>query len=255
MPDQQFSRQEDSQLLIVIVSWNVKDLLAACLASLSTSADGLSVRVVVVDNASADGTVEMVCRDFPQVEVISSTTNLGFSRGNNRALERYETGPKYFLLLNPDTVVEPGTLSSMLKFMNAQDDAGIIGCKIVKPDGSLDWPCKRSYITPSVLLFKALGLDRLFPHNRLFGKYQLTFLDEDAVHEVDSVVGAFLMIRGECLRQIGMLDESLFMYGEDLDWCYRAKAAGWKVFYVPTGRILHLKGQSSGKRSYGMIYY
>ena len=242
-------------LVVVIVSWNGKELLRDCLASLAGAGQGLSVRTVVVDNASADGSANMVAREFPAVELIQITENLGFARANNIALRRYTDVSRYFLLLNPDTVASAHAFCRMIEFMDTHPEAGIIGCKLVKPNGTLDWACKRSYITPSVLVYKALGLDRLFPHSPRFGRYQLTYLDENQIHEVDSVVGAFLFFRRECLQDIGLLDETAFMYGEDLEFCFRAKNRGWKVFYVPTATVIHHKGQSTGRRSYRMIYH
>lgn len=239
---------------VVIVSWNVRDLLLRCLESVSRAQDSLSVKIVVVDNNSSDGSAEMVRGQFPHVELIHNNENIGFARANNLALSRFQEQANYFLLLNPDTVVEPLTFRSMIDFMDKNPAAGVAGCKVVKPDGTLDWPCKRSYVYPSVLFYRALGLDRLFPRSPRFGRYQLTYLDPNTVHEVDSVVGAFLMIRRECLESIGLMDESFFMFGEDLEWCYRAKARGWKVFYVPVAKILHFKGQSTRKSDHRMIY-
>ena len=242
-------------LVVVIVNWNVKELLAACLKSLPRASENLRVHTVVVDNGSSDGSVEMVLRDFPGVEVVASPENLGFSCANNLALRRYQNSARYCLLLNPDTVVEPGALDRMCEFMDSHPDAGIAGCKLVKPDGVLDWPCKRWYFLPSVLFYRALGLDRRFPKSRRFGQYHLTYLDENQIHQVAAVVGAFMMIRQQCLVAIGHLDESFFMYGEDVEWCYRAKDAGWNVYYVPTATVVHHKGQSTSKQSYRMIYH
>ena len=244
-----------ARLIVIIVSWNVRRLLLECLRTLPAGADGLPLHTVVFDNASSDGTVQAVRERYPDVEVIASDKNLGFSRANNIVLRKFQHSADYFLLLNPDTVVRPGTLRIMAEFMGSHPEAGVAGCKIVKPDGTLDWPCKRSYITPSALFYKACGLDRMFPNSPRFGRYHLTFLDPDQLHEVDALVGAFMMIRRECLAQIGLLDEALFMYGEDLEWCYRAKSAGWRVYYVPAAEIIHYKGQSSGRRSYRMIYW
>lgn len=243
------------RLVIIIVSWNVRQLLANCLDSIQAGADGIPIHTVVVDNASIDGSAELVQAQFGWVDLITATNNLGFARANNLALKRFSDRADYFLLLNPDTVLEPGSLRVMVEFMDSHPMAGIAGCKVVKPDGTLDWACKRSYIIPSVLFYKAVGLDRMYPNSPRFGRYQLTYLDENAINEVDALMGAFMMIRRQCLRAIGPLDESLFMYGEDLDWCYHAKADGWKVYYVPKARILHLKGQSSRKLSFRMIYY
>lgn len=240
-------------LAIVIVNWNTAGLLARCLASLLSATDGLSVTTVVIDNASSDGSADVVEKQFPWVDLIRNTENAGYARANNQALRRCMSYAKYSLLLNPDTEVPPGTLQSMVDFMDEHPEAGIAGCKVVKPDGTLDWACRRGRLTPAMLFYRALRLDQLFPNSRRFGSHNLTYLGENEIHEVGAVVGAFLMIRRECLNDIGLLDESYFMYGEDVDLCYRAAEQGWKVFYAPVGTILHHKGKSSGKRSYIMI--
>lgn len=240
-------------LLIVIVNWNTVDLLEKCLASLEVAMDGLSAQIVVVDNASTDGSAEMVKSDFSWVDLIGNQENLGYARANNQALARYAENARYSLLLNPDTEVPPGTLQAMIEFMEKRPKAGIAGCKLVRPDGGLDWACRRGRLTPSMLFYKALYLDRMFPSSRRFGAYNLTYLDENRTCEVGTVVGAFMMIRKDCLAAAGLLDESYFMYGEDIDLCYRAESAGWKVFYAPVGTIVHHKGKAAAKRSYAMI--
>lgn len=242
-------------LLIVIVNWNTAGLLRQCLASLSTATRDLSIRVVVVDNLSADGSADMVEAEFPWAELVRNSENVGYARANNQVLRQYMSQAKYSLLLNPDTEVPAGTLDAMTDFMASHRQAGVAGCKVVKPDGTLDWACRRGRLTPEMLFYKALRLDRMFPHSRRFGGYNMTYLDQNEVNEVGTVVGAFMMIRKECLEDIGLLDESYFMYGEDVDLCYRAGAHGWKVFYAPVGTIIHHKGQSTGKRSYNMIQY
>jgi|SRR5579862_1536953 len=241
-------------LLVVIANWNTRELLLACLNSVQASI-GISMKIVVVDNASTDGSAESVKGMFPDVEVISNQANLGFSRANNLALVRFQDCGRYSLLLNPDTLVEPDTFKSVICFMDQHPDAGIAGCKVVTPQGTLDWACKRGFLTPSLLFYKAVGLDKRFPKSRRFGRYHLTYLDENQIHEVDSVVGAFMMIRRECLQSVGLLDDSYFMYGEDIDFCFKTKQNGWKIFYVPTTTIIHYKGQSTQKRSYRMIYH
>lgn len=241
-------------LVVIIANWNTRDLLLACLSSVQ-AASGLSTKVVVVDNASTDGSAEAIVETFPDVEVISNRDNLGFSRANNLALVRYQDRSRYFLLLNPDTLVEPDTFKNVISFMDQHPEAGIAGCKVVTPQGTLDWACKRGFLTPALLFYKAVGLDKRYPKSRRFGGYHLTYLDENEIHEVDSVVGAFMMIRGECLQSVGLLDDSYFMYGEDIDFCFKTKQNGWKIFYVPTTKIIHYKGQSTQKRSYRMIYH
>lgn len=253
--EQPLSRAGLYDLVVVIASWNTRDLLIACLSSVSNAADGLSIHTVIVDNGSTDGSVAAVATIFPNVEIIKNRENLGFSRANNQALSRYVDRARYLLLLNPDTVISRDTFKNMIAFMDEHQEAGVAGCKIVTPQGTLDWACKRSFLTPSLLFYKALGLDKVFPKSPRFGKYHLTYLDENQIHEVDAIVGAFMMIRNECLKLVGLLDESYFMYGEDIDFCFKIKENNWKIFYVPTTMIIHFKGQSTRKRSYRMIYH
>ncbi len=242
-------------LCVSMVAWNVRELLRSCLDSLFRGTRRVSFSVVVVNNASTENIEGMLRADFPQAEIISNSENVGFARANNQVLRQYAGRARYFLLLNPDTVIEPGAVDELVAYLDQRSDVGISGCKLVKPDGTLDWPCKRSIIRPSMFLYRALGLDTRFPKSRRFGRYQLTYLDEDQIHEVDAVVGAFLLIRAQTVEQIGLLDERFFMYGEDLDWCYRARKAGWKVIYYPKVRALHYKSQSSARSSYLMTYW
>lgn len=222
--------------------------------SIYRSEGGFHFEVVVVDNSSHDGSAEMVEREFQEVHLIRSPRNGGYAYANNLALEhvlrRDEVDlPRYVLLLNPDTRLPATALVDMLFFMDSRPEIGAAGPKLVRPGGALDLACRRSFPTPEVSLYRMLGLSRLFPGSRRFARYNLTFLDPDEVVEVDSVVGAFMMVRGEIVRQVGMLDESFFMYGEDLDWAYRIKQWGWKVYYNGKVEVLHYKGESSRQRS------
>ncbi len=236
-------------LSIVIVNYNVRDLLRRCLESIPAGAGGLACETIVVDNASVDGSAEMVRAEFPGVQVIASPTNGGYAYANNlalrRVLERAGGLPRYALLLNPDTFLPPGSLARMVAFMDERPEAGAAGPRLVRPSGELDLACRRSFPTPEVSCYRMLGLSRLFPHSRRFARYNLTYLDDRAVAEVDSVVGAFMMVRGDVLSQVGLLDESFFMYGEDLDWALRIKQAGWKVLYNGGVEVIHHKGESS----------
>ncbi len=244
-----------TDLGIVIVNYNTRDQLRRALQTVSAST-GLSFKVVVVDNASPDDSVAMVQREFPAVHVIASEKNGGFSYANNlglRWLGFSEDGftaeaPRYALLLNPDTETPPDTLAAMLRFMDTHSDAGMSGCKLLQADGSLDLACRRSFPTPLVAFYHFSGLGKLFPQSPRFARYNLTFKDPDGTYEVDSLVGAFTLVRREALAQIGLMDETFFMYGEDIDWCYRVKHAGWKVMYVGSEHILHLKG-TVGRKS------
>jgi len=239
---------------IVIVNWNTCDLLRNCLESLEASDQAVRRRVIVVDNASSEDRVTMVKREFPTVEVVSNTTNSGFSQANNQGLkllgftDNAETGatlPRYALLLNPDTVLPPDALRCVINRMEQDPGIGIIGPRLVMKDGKLDLACRRSFPTPEVSFWRMTGLSKLFPKSKRFGRYNMTYLDEHTEAEVDCVVGAFMMVRGEADQQAGLLDETFWMYGEDIDWAYRIKQAGWKVLYYPQVTVLHVKRAAS----------
>ena len=237
-------------LAIVIVSWNTRDLLRDCLASVCASR-GLEVQVCVVDNASTDGSPEMVEREFPQAHVIRSLRNGGFAYANNVGLKAWgldgdadEGVPCYALLLNSDTVIPEDGLAQMAAFLDAHPEAGAAGPKLVRLDGTLDLACRRSFPTPEASFYHFTGLSRLFPSSPRFARYDLTYLDPDELTEVDSVNGAFMMVRSEAIRQAGLLDEDFFFGGEDLDWAFRIKAAGWKIFYNPAVVVRHVKRAS-----------
>ncbi len=248
-------------LAIIIVNFNTCDYLRNCLTSIYNSRGDFAFEVCVVDNASSDGSVDMVRGEFSQVRLIESPVNGGFSYANNLGLKAYgfcDTGsshpsskssspraPRYALLLNPDTVLPPEGLAMVLEFMEEHPDAGVAGPKLVLEDGSLDLACRRSFPTPQVAVYRMAGLSKLFPHHPRFGRYNLTYLDPDQVAEVDSVVGAFMLVRREAIQKAGLLDEDFFMYGEDLDWAYRITQAGWKVYYNPAVTVLHVKRAAS----------
>ncbi len=230
-------------LSIVIVNWNTRDFLRDCLKSVYASEGEFTFETIVVDNCSHDGSAAMVREEFPQVHLIESDINGGYAYANNLGLNYLQA--RYYLLLNPDTVLPPTALKDMLAFMEAHPEAGMAGPKLLMADGQLDLACRRSFPTPENSFYKLFGLSRLFPKSERFGQYNLTFLDPDEMAEVDSVVGAFMMVRGEVIEQIGVLDEEYFMYAEDLDWALRAKRAAWKVYYCPHVTVLHYKRRSS----------
>lgn len=248
-------------LLIVIVNFNTRDLLADCLRSIQASDGDFRYQVCVVDNNSSDGSAEHARTHFPEAHIIASEINGGFAYANNLGMRAYgvrdvpptyepsDTLPRYVLLLNPDTVLPPNALRDMLAFADTRPEIGVAGPKLVRRDGSLDLACRRSFPSPLVSFYRFSGLSRLFPHSPRFGRYNLTHMNPDEVTEVDSVVGAFMLVRREAICQAGLLDERFFMYGEDLDWAYRIKQAGWKVFYYPRVQVLHYKGESSKQRS------
>lgn len=236
---------------MVIVSYNVREYLGDCVASVLQSA-GLSFEVWVVDNASSDGSADMVAERFPQVRLIRSPHNGGYAYANNLALRELGLGGatpacRYVLLLNPDTRVNPDDLARTVAFADQHPEVGMVGVKLVRQDGSLDLACRRSFPTPAVSLSRMLGLSRLFPRSRIFGRYNLTYLDPDQTAEVDAVVGAFMLVRQQAVAQAGLLDEAYFMYGEDLDWALQVKQRGWKVVYYPAVTVLHYKRASSSK--------
>jgi len=241
---------------IVIVSYKTCDLLRACLRSVYASQGPFTFEVCVVDNASLDGSAEMVAAEFPQATLIVNEENVGYPSANNQGLRAFgfqhvQNGnpqtevPRFALLLNSDTEIPPDALAKMLSFMAEHQKAGAAGPKLVRPDGSLDLACRRSFPTPEVSLYRMLGLSRLFPRSRRFGEYNLTYLDPDQPAEVDSVVGAFMLVRREAIQNVGLMDETFFMYGEDLDWAYRIKDAGWEIHYNPAVTVLHVKKAST----------
>ena len=250
-------------LAIVILNYNTRDLLRDCLRSLLDAHGDFSWRVVVVDNASTDGSAAMVRDEFASAldqdrfHLIENRVNSGFSAGNNVALrwlgfdeerapsQNVHNLPRYVLLLNPDTLVPPETLAAMLAFMQAHPNAGAAGPRVRRLDGSLDRACRRSFPTPQVSFYRMLGLSRLFPGSRRFNAYNLEYLPEDAVHEVDAVVGAFMLLRREAILDAGLLDEQFFMYGEDLDWAKRIRDAGWSVWYNGQVEMTHVKEAAS----------
>ncbi|RPH35293.1 glycosyltransferase family 2 protein, partial [bacterium] len=230
-------------LSVIIVNYNVRQFLENSLASIQRAMEGLQGEIFVVDNASDDGSVEMVQASFPDVCLIGNRENVGFARANNMALARARG--RFLLLINPDTVVQEDTFRVLLKFFEEHPDAGLAGCKILNPNGSIQLPCRRSFPTPWVAFTKVFGLAALFPASRLFGKYNLTYLSPDETYPVDAVSGSFMMLRRESYDKVGGLDEEFFMYGEDLDWCYRVQQAGYKVYYVHSTKIIHFKGEST----------
>jgi N-acetylglucosaminyl-diphospho-decaprenol L-rhamnosyltransferase len=241
-----------ADLFIVIVSYNVKPLLRDCLRSVFAS-EGVQSEVVVVDNQSSDGSAAMVREEFPEARLIESPRNGGFAYANNLALRDYlarpsSDRPRYALLLNPDTVLPPQALAEMVAYLDARPRVGAAGPKLLLADGSLDYACRRSFPSPEVAFYRLTGLSALFPRSRRFGRYNLTYLSPDVETEVDSVVGAFMLVRGAAIEEVGLLDETFFMYGEDLDWAFRLKERGWSIRYNPAVTVLHYKGQSSRQR-------
>jgi GT2 family glycosyltransferase len=239
-------------LAIVIVNYNVRDLLRRCLVSVLASQGDFTFETCVVDNASADDSAEMVQDEFPSVHLIANSENVGYPAANNQGLIRLgvdhrseDERPRYCLLLNPDTEVPADGFANLLDYLDANGDIGVIGPKLILPDGTLDLACRRSFPTPEVSSYRMLGLSRILPRSERFGRYNMTYLDENEVADVDSVVGAFMMVRTNAITGVGLLDERFWMYGEDLDWAKRIKDDGWRVVYYPPVQVLHVKRASS----------
>ncbi|MXW81522.1 MAG: glycosyltransferase [Gemmatimonadetes bacterium] len=230
------------RLSIVFLNYNTRDLTRQALNSVLAAAEGLTVEIFVVDNASVDGSADMVAEEFPQVKLICNEANVGFAAGNNVAL-RQVTG-EYVLLINTDTIVRRDALRTMVEFLDAHPEAGACGCKILDPDGTLQLDSRRGFPTPLAAFCKMSGLSRFFPKHPLIAHYHMTYLDPEQTAEVEVLSGSCMMVRKAAMDQVGLLDEDYFMYGEDIDWCYRFHQAGWKIYYVPTTSIIHFRGES-----------
>lgn len=259
-------------LAVVILNYNRADLLEACLRSIYAHPTHCELTVWVVDNASSDASVAIVQEHFPQVHLLVNRHNSGFAAGNNLALRLLngETIPHqlpetidrtrsrlhlplqptdYTMLLNNDTIVPAGAFDGLVDYLATHPAVGVVGPKLLLPDGSLDLACRRSFPTPEVSFYRVTGLARLFPGSRRFGRYNLTYLDPDIETEVDAVVGAAMLLRSSLLEEVGLLDEQFFMYGEDLDWAYRIKQYGWRIVYYPAVHIWHHKRAASTRRA------
>lgn len=240
------------QLSIVIVNYNVEFFLEQCLNSVFAATKHIEAEVFVVDNNSIDGSVKMIKDRFPDVILIENKDNSGFSKANNQALKIAKG--KYHLLLNPDTVVEEDTFTKCLDFMESHPDCGGLGVNMIDGKGNFLPESKRGLPTPKVAFFKIFGLSRLFPKSRTFGQYHLTYLDREKTHEIDVLSGAYMLMRKETLDKVGLLDESFFMYGEDIDLSYRIQLGGYKNYYFPEARIIHYKGESTKKSSVNYVF-
>ena len=240
------------KLSVIIVNYNVQHFLEQCLHSVRKASKNIAIEIFVVDNNSVDGSTVMVKEKFPEAQLIENKKNTGFSFANNQAM-RIAKG-EYVLLLNPDTVVEEDTFEKVVAFMDAHPDAGGLGVKMLDGKGNFLPESKRGLPTPSVAFYKIFGFSRLFPRSKTFGKYHLGFLDKDKTHEVDILSGAFMLMRKSVLDKVGLLDETFFMYGEDIDLSYRIILGGYKNYYFPETRIIHYKGESTKKSSVNYVF-
>lgn len=239
------------KLTVVIVNYNVKHFLEQCLYSVEKAMKNVAAEVFVVDNNSVDGSTGMLIHKFPWVKLIANKINLGFSKANNQAMRQAKG--EYILLLNPDTVVEEDTFEKVLAFMDAHPGAGGLGVKMIDGKGKFLPESKRGLPTPWVAFHKVFGLSALFKKSKTFGKYHLSYLSNDEVHEIDVLAGAFMLMRKEALDKVGLLDEDYFMYGEDIDLSYRIQKGGYKNYYFPDTTIIHYKGESTKKGSLNYV--
>jgi len=229
-------------LSIVIVSWNTREVLRGCLASVFRETRDVDFEVIVVDNAGSDGTLEMLAADFPAVRVLANPANRGFAAANNQGIALARG--RFVLLLNSDTIVLDGALQRAVRAAEAAPGAGVVGCRLLNADGSLQ---PSAFQAPSLsnLLLTLLHLPGLFPRSRWLGKERMTWWPHDDTREVEVAVGAFMLARREAIAQVGGMDEQFFMYGEEVDWCLRMKRAGWCVLFTAEAEIIHLGGASS----------
>jgi len=238
-------------LSVVIVNYNTRDLLRDCLNSLRPELEGLDHEILVVDNASSDGSPAMLAEAFPSVTLLVNPTNSGFSRANNRALR--QARGRDVLLLNPDTLVQPGAVRTLAGALHALPGAVGVGPRVMRPDGRLDLACRRSFPSPGVAAARLLGLSRLFPRNSVLARYNLSYRDPAQPGEIDAGTAAAMCFSREALAAVGFFDEDFFMYGEDLDLCYRLKQRGGRIYYVPSATVIHLKGMASGRQAKAML--
>ncbi|MDI9641664.1 glycosyltransferase family 2 protein [Geitlerinema splendidum] len=240
----------DFDLSVTICSWNTVDDLRACLQSLRNAKDEANFEVIVVDNASSDGSPDMVATEFPEFTLLRQQTNLGFTGGHNLAIQK--RSGRNVALLNSDTVVHTGAIANLCQFMDAHPKSGIVGPKLLNPDGTLQLSCRR-FPNPIAAAFRNTFLGRLFPKNKYTREYLMQDWPHDMSREVDWVSGAAMFIRKEVIDQVGLLDDSLFMFCEDVDLCKRAWQAGFKVTYYPEAVITHAIGRSTDKVANKMI--
>jgi GT2 family glycosyltransferase len=230
---------------ICIVTYHARDFLRDSLRSIYAAVDSISFEIIVVDNHSEDGTLDMLRKEFPEVQLLINQQNTGYTRPNNQAI-RVSQG-RTILLINPDTLVEPNTITELVSFLDIHPEVGIVGPKVLNRDGTLQKQCRRSEARPWDSICYFSGLSRLFPHDKRFAGYLMTYLDEDLTHEAEAVSGSCMLIRREVIDQVGYLDENFFAYQEDTDYCRRTRLAGWKVYYNPSAQIIHYGGEGGSK--------
>ena len=223
-------------LSIVIVNWNTRDYLAQCLESIRANPPSGKCEIFVVDNASEDGSAQMIREKFPEVKLIANGENIGYAEGNNQAIR--QSRGKYILLLNPDTEIKSGALTALIKFAEARPNVAAVGCRLVGSDGKVQRSC-RGFPEPLPVLFEYLRLSRLFPKSKLFGAYRMTYFDYASDAEVDQPMGSCLLISRRALDDIGMFDQDFPIFFNEVDWCYRAGQKGWKVYFTADAEVVH----------------
>jgi len=233
-------------LTIIIVNWNVKELLRDCLKSVYGRTQTISLEVLVVDNASPDGSIEMVEKEFPQVKLFKNKENVGFAKANNQAIRRSKG--RYVMLMNPDTLIVGNALATMVVFMDNHGDTGAVGPRILNPDKTVQLTCGRYSPTLLTELWDFTKLSSLFAKSRIFGKSLMGFWSHNDTREVELLSGACMMVRKETIEQIGLMDEHFFLFAEETDWCYRIRKNGWRIYLNADAEIIHL-WQQSVKRS------
>jgi GT2 family glycosyltransferase len=226
----------------IIVNWNTCEILRDCLASIYAKTRDVEFEVIVVDNASSDGSVNVVKSEFPQVILLENRGNLGFAAANNQGMAIAQG--RYVLLLNSDTIVLGNAIDKAFAFADNHKNTAVVGCRVLNPDRTVQTTC---FMFPSLLnmLLSSSYLYKLFPKNKFFGREQMTWWNRNDTREVDVVTGCFMLVRQKAIKQVGIMDERFFMYGEETDWCYRFKQAGWKILFTPNAEIIHFGGQSS----------
>jgi len=229
---------------ITVVAWNVKDLLYNCLRSVYDQTKGVDFEVIYVDNASKDGSVEMVRKEFAEVRILENEKNEGFIKASNQGIEIAKG--RYILLLNSDTVILDNAIEKMVKFADSHPEAAAVGCKVLWPDKTLLRTC---FMYPSCLnmLLSTTYLYKLFPKSKFFGRERMTWWDFNDVREVEAICGCCCLVRREAIEQVGLMDEAYFVYGDDPDWCYRFKSNGWRILFTPEAKIIHVGDQTTKK--------
>ena len=233
-----------TEVSVIIVSWNTREILRECLESVYRETNDIELEVILVDNASTDGSAEMVQKDFPQVVLIANPQNRGFAAANNQGIEIAKG--RFVLLLNPDTVVLDRAIQKTIAFAEQHPRAGAVGIRNTHANGQLQKNCFR-YASVLNIAISTFGLHRLFPRSRFFGRERMWWWDYTDSRKVDVVAGCYMLVRKECIENIGGLDEAYFMYGEEMDWCWRMERAGWEVWFYNDATIIHYGGMSSAQ--------